>query len=201
MPVLASALAGVVLVTAPAGVLSLTATPAAYDGAAAHQSYRITIDSRSPDAMVIHSTLAPDVNCGIELTRRPSWAAMSGPASFTLRPHASRSFTVSVGQPPPGKSELVAAFIASDPSKTAGVRTSAGVGTALRFSEPGRTVITPCPKPKSSGNPKIRTVYVGASKPAATGLTPLLLGGFGGGILAAALASGLMFIIRRRRSQ
>ena len=177
-----------------AAAISLSASPAAYDNAAAHQSYQITVTSLSSTPMTIHATLAPDDACSVQLDKRPTWATLSGPAVFTLAAHASRKFIVSVGEPPPGKSELIAAFIGSDPSPSGGVHTNAGVGTAFRFSEPGQTVITPCPKPKPSKNSSIRTVYVAGNqaKPPSTGISPMLFGGtIGGVLLLLALGLGL----------
>jgi len=183
-----------------AAALSLSASPAAYDSAQAHQSYQITITSNSDAPMTVHASLNPDANCSIQFARKPTWATLSGPATLTLAPHASQRYVVAVQQPPPGQSELVAAFVASDPSPSgkAGVSSSAGVGTALRFSEPGKTVVTPCPKPKSSGNPHIRTVYVGASKATPTNTFPLVLAiaVLGSLLVCGALA---LFILRLRK--
>jgi len=122
---------------------------------------------------------------------------MPGPATFELAAHAQRTFIVSVDQPPPGQSELVAAFYAADRTIN-GVATNAGVGTALRFSEPGTTVQPPCPKPKPAKNPNVHTVYLGASniKPPSTGISPMLFGGTIGGLF---LILALVLALRRYR--
>lgn len=151
-----------------AAAIGLSTSPAAYDNAAAHQSYQITITSTATAPETIHAQLVPDFRCALVTDKAPTWASMSGPTSFTLAPHAKQTFVVAVKEPPPGQSELVALFSASQPGHGTGASVSGAVGTALRFSEPGKTVFTPCPKPKASHNPNVRTVYINtAAKPAA----------------------------------
>jgi len=180
-----------------AATLSLGASPAAYDNAQAHQSYQVMVISHSDSPMTIHASLAPDVSCSVQMARTPTWAHMSGPAEFTLAAHAERKFIVSVGKPPPGQSELIAAFLATTPGKT-GVHTAAGVGTALRFSEPGKTVVTPCPKPSPAKNPNIRTVTLGpGSHPSNNGPLDIAVG-----VLFALLvlgAGGFLWYYQRTR--
>lgn len=201
MTAFASALAGVASATL-AGVLSLGASPAAYDSAAAHQGYQITVYSTSKYPMTIHPQIAREYSenggCGIQWGKPVSWASIDAPSSFNLAPFAKRTFIVSVGTPPPGDSELVAAFIATTPLKGTGAQTSAGVGTALRFHEAGATPAAPCPKasPVQNKNPHYRGTF-GVAKAASTAPLEIAVG-----VLAALLAGaivGFLIITRRRR--
>jgi hypothetical protein len=140
-------LAGAVAATGPLG---LSVSPAALDSAQAHHTYTITVRDIGHSPLSVRASLAPAGQlrggCAVALTSSVSWARLTGPATFRLRPGQSRSFRVRINQPPSGRSELVAAFVAHDPSPSTGVSTSAGVGTAFRFSQPGRTLVAPCAK-------------------------------------------------------
>lgn len=197
MSFLATALAGVVLVAAPAGVASIGVSPDAIESAMAHSSYQLTVSdhSRVPETVrtVVTRAYGSAGSCQFDLNAPVSWASVS-PSTFHLAAGASRVVTVSIETPPAGKSELIAGFIGQS-VKHGGVSTSSGVGAVLRLSEPGTASAAPCPRPtpRPSGSP---AVAAGASHAGIslgeTGLVAASALGLG--------ALGMAIVSRRRRN-
>jgi hypothetical protein len=182
------------------GPLGLSASPAAIDAAVAHHTYTIQVTDTGRSPVTIHASLAPageaNGGCAVVLGARvlTSWAHIDGRTTFRLRPSESRRVHVRIGQPPPGRSELVAAFVASDPSHGS-VAASAGVGTALRFSEPGRTEIAPCPLIRHHADPtSVRTVAARSSE-----ITGGLIGLAFAILAAMGLGSVVTYLVARKR--
>lgn len=194
-------LAGVVTATGPLGI---SASPAAVDAALPHHTYVINVRDIGRAPLTVRASLAPAGQlrggCAVALASSVSWARLTGPATFRLLPGERRSFRVRIGQPPSGRSELVAAFVAHDPSPSTGVSTSAGVGTAFRFSQPGRTLVAPCAKhpvsvrdrAASAADPRTASTSRAAE---VVGLIGALLGMLGLGALLSRLYQ------RRRRAR
>ncbi len=182
--------------TSQAG-FGLTANPSAIDNALPDHTYRVTVFNTGTIPLNVRATLADITRAATGCSITPetlTWAHLSGPAVFGLRPGASVTDEVTVGTPPPGRTEIAAIFIGSAP-KTAGTSTvSGGVGTPLRFSQPGTASVEACPKRPTPTAPRP------AAAGAASGTSPLALGLTG---LAGAATLGLILIgiaaVRRRR--
>lgn len=184
--------------------IGLSASPAAIDSAQAHTTYTITVANTSPIPETVTATLAPESvtsrGCAVALDVhvRASWASIQGVPSFVLAPHSSRKVAVRIGgSVPPGRSELVAAFITSG-ARHGGVATSAGVGVAMRFAEPGRTVLAPCPELRKAARAHPRVGAPGAAS-AGAGVVSVGIGLLVGMVLLAlALGVAAGVILRRR---
>ena len=188
--------------TGPAS-FGMAASPAAYDAAVPHHTYAIRITDLGTRPMRVRAALTTaTASTGASgparsLSGSPSWAQLAGPSAFRLRPHQSRTVRIRIGAAPAGRSELVAAFIATRPHAPGAVATSGGVGTALRFSQPGHTASAarPCPR-----KPTARRSVVAA--PAHGGMRDLAFAAWAGA--GALVLGGLAFFggqarERRRR--
>jgi len=193
LTVIAATAATAALAGGPA--FGMAASPAAYDAALPHHNYTIRVTNLGTRAERVRAALTTATSStgvngvGCSLGRSPAWASLAGPAAFRLGPHRSRTVLIRVGSAPAGRSELVAAFVATRPHSRGAVVTSGGVGTALRFAQPGRTA--------HAGRP---CAAVAAPRPPATSDAGLPLEA-GGGAAALLLVAGFIVVRHRRRGR
>jgi hypothetical protein len=176
---------------ASTGTFGMAASPAAIDTALPHHTYQIRVTNLGtrPETVRAALTNATQAATGCSLSGSPTWARLAGPAAFRLAPHHTRTVRIRIGTAPAGRSELVAAFMASRPHSRGEVVTSGGVGTALRFTQPGKT--------KSAARP-----CTAAARRATTGDSVSALpieAGTGAAIALALAALGIALRNRRRR--
>lgn len=169
------------------GQFSLTAAPAAYDNALPNHTYTLQVVNSGHHAETVNAAFFRATyvggQCRIESFQpRYGWAAFQGPASFRLRPGQSVKTRVAIHKPPPGQFELVAGFT-TRASQHGQVVTRAGVGTAIRTDQPGKTKVKPCP-------------HVEAAAKGGPGVVEVVGLALAGGLVALACAA---FYLRRRR--
>lgn len=179
-PLLATAL---IAAHASAG-FGLAVSPAAVDAAQPQHTYALHVTNTGHHPEIVTPSLRRATEAGGKCVDSaaisPGWAQFSDSAAFRLRPGARRTVHLALAQPPSGRYELIAAFT-TQPQGHGQVVTVAGVGTAIRTDQPGKTQTEPCPLAVKAGGPGVVEVV---------GLA------LAGGLVALACAA---FFLRRRR--
>ena len=173
------------LIAAHVAGVGLAVSPAAVDAAQPQTTYalHVTNTGHHPELVTPSLRRATEAggHCVDSAAIRPAWARFSDPTAFRLRPGARRTVRLTLATPPAGRYELIAAFT-TQPQGHGQVVTVAGVGTAIRTSQPGNTAIKPCP--------------LAAPKPGGPGVLAVAGLGLAGALVALVIA--LLWLRRRR---